>query len=75
LVFSAEQLERKMERGGKSWERVKEEQRGLFLKEIVKKSKDAEKNRNEINKEEDYKTQYLYLILINFSINKVLLEK
>jgi hypothetical protein len=62
LVFSAEQLERKMERGGKSWERVKEEQRGLFLKEIVKESKDAEKKSNEINKEEDYKTQYLYLI-------------
>jgi len=36
-----------MERGGKSWERVKEEQRGLFLKEIVKKSKDAEKKSNE----------------------------
>jgi len=51
-----------MERGGKSWERVKEEQRGLFLKEIVKKSKDAEKKRNEINKE-GYKTQYLYLFL------------
>ncbi len=62
MVFSAEQLERKMERGGKSWERVKEEQRGLFLKEIVKESKDAEKKSNEINKEEDYKTQYLYLI-------------
>ena len=37
--------------------RVKEEQRGLFLKEVVKKSKDAEKKRNEINKEEGYKKQ------------------
>jgi hypothetical protein len=44
-------------RGGKSWERDKEEQRGLFLKEIVKKSRDAEKKRNEINKEEGYKKQ------------------
>ena len=29
--------------------RVKEEQRGLFLKEVGKKSKDTEKKRNEIN--------------------------
>jgi hypothetical protein len=34
-----------------------EEQRGLFLREVVKKSKDAEKKRNEINKEEGYKKQ------------------
>jgi hypothetical protein len=37
-----------------SW---KKEQRRLFLKEVVKKSKDAEKKRNEINKEVGYKKQ------------------
>jgi hypothetical protein len=36
---------------------VKEEQRGIFLKEVVKKRKDAEKKRNEINKEVGYKKQ------------------
>ena len=36
--------------------RVKEEQRGLFLKEVGKKSKDTEKKRNEM-KEEGYKKQ------------------
>ena len=34
---------------GKKEGRVKEEQRGLFLKEVEKKSKDTEKKRNEIN--------------------------
>ena len=57
FAFSAEQLERKMEKRRESQERVKEEQRGLFLKETVKKSKDAEKKRNEINKDVGYKKQ------------------
>ena len=35
----------------------KVEQRVFFLKEVVKKSKDAEKKRNEINKEVGYKKQ------------------
>ena len=61
MLFSAEHAccswKERWKRGGKSWERDKEEQRGLFLKEIVKKSRDAEKKRNEINKEEGYKKQ------------------
>jgi phage/plasmid-associated DNA primase len=51
----------------------KEEQRRLFLKEVVKKSKDAEKKRNEINKEVGYKKQVFifdfYLILKSYFYN------
>ena len=49
MLYSTEQLERKMEKRREKLGRVKEEQRGLYLKEVVKKSKDAEKKRNEIN--------------------------
>ena len=49
MLFSTEQLERKMEKRREKLGRVKEEQRGLFLKEVGKKSKDTEKKRNEIN--------------------------
>ena len=57
MLFSTEQLVIKMDKRREKLGRVKEEQRGLFLKEVVKKSKDAEKKRNEINKEVGYKKQ------------------
>jgi hypothetical protein len=38
--FQLNSWKEKWKRGGKSWERFKEEQRGLFLKKVVKKSKE-----------------------------------
>jgi hypothetical protein len=55
--FQLNSWKERWKKGGKCWKRVKEEKRGLFLKEVVNKSKYAERKRYEINKEKGYKKQ------------------